>query len=81
MGFGAVERREWSFLSLIADGATWFRDAALHRFFDRLIDEDFFESFDRVIFLGAGPMCGYAAAAYSRRRPRQRSSPCRRPRR
>lgn len=69
MGFDAVGRREWSFLSLIADGATWFRDAALFRFFDRLIDEGFFESFDRVIFLGAGPMCGYAAAAYSAAAP------------
>jgi len=69
MGFDAVGRREWSFLSLIADGATWFRDAALFRFFDRLIDEDFFESFEQVIFLGAGPMCGYAAAAYSAAAP------------
>ena len=65
IGFDAVSKREWSYLSLMAEGDTWFRDDALYRFFDRLIDEGFFESFDQVIFLGAGPMCGYAACAYS----------------
>lgn len=65
VGFDAVGKREWSFLSLMADGETWFRDGALYTFFDRLIDDGFFDSFDQVIFLGAGPMCGHAAAAYS----------------
>ena len=65
VGFDAVSKREWSYLSLIAEGPTWFRDEALYTFFDRLIDEDFFDSFDQVIFFGAGPMCGHAAAAYS----------------
>lgn len=65
VGFDAVSKREWSYLSLVADGATWFRDDALYRFFDRLIDEGFFDSFEKVIFFGAGPMCGHAAAAYS----------------
>ncbi|PIV72852.1 MAG: phosphoadenosine phosphosulfate reductase [Rhodobacteraceae bacterium CG17_big_fil_post_rev_8_21_14_2_50_65_11] len=68
-GFDAVSKREWSLLSLVADGATWFRDDALFRFFDRLIDEDFFDSFDQVIFFGAGPMCGYGAAAFSAAAP------------
>lgn len=65
VGFNAVSKREWSFLSLMAEGDTWFRDDALYTFFDRLIDDGFFDSFERVVFLGAGPMCGYAAAAYS----------------
>jgi hypothetical protein len=65
VGFDAVSKREWSYLSLMAEGDSWFRDDALYRFFDRLIDEDFFESFEQVIFLGAGPMCGYAACAFS----------------
>ncbi len=65
VGFEAVKKREWSMLSIIATGPTWFRDPALYAFFDRLVDEDFFDSFDQVIFLGAGPMCGYAAAAFS----------------
>ncbi|QBX99775.1 phosphoadenosine phosphosulfate reductase [Rhodophyticola sp. CCM32] len=65
LGFDAVQRREWSLLNIMASGQSWFRDANLYRFFDRLVDEDFFDDFDQVIFLGAGPMCGYAACAYS----------------
>ena len=54
----------WSLLSLIADGETWFRDPAVYAFFDRQVDDAFFEDFDRVMFYGAG-MGGYAACAYS----------------
>ena len=63
VGFEAVKKREWSMLSILSDGRTWFRDQGLYRFFDKLSDEGFFDSFDQVIFLGAGPMCGHAAAA------------------
>ena len=54
----------WSSLTLIADGETWYRDPAVYRYFDRLIDDAFFEDFDRVVFFGAG-MGGYAACAFS----------------
>ncbi|MEM9341504.1 MAG: phosphoadenosine phosphosulfate reductase [Pseudomonadota bacterium] len=54
----------WSHLSLIAKTPTWFRDDEVVDYFDRLVDEAFFEDFDRVIFYGAG-MCAYAAAAFS----------------
>lgn len=59
-----------SSLTLIHDapvdaGPSWFRDRAVYAYFDRLVDEAFFEDFDRVIFYGAGPGCGYAAAAFS----------------
>lgn len=54
----------WSHLSLLAEGATWYRDPKVWGFFDRLIDEGFFEDFDRVVFTGAG-MGGYAACAFS----------------
>jgi hypothetical protein len=54
----------WSHLCLIADGDTWYRDPAVYRYFDRLIDDAFFEDFERVAFYGA-QMGGYAAAAYS----------------
>lgn len=64
LGFELVRRKGWSHLAVISDGDTWFRDPLLYGFFDRLIDDGFFEDFDRVIFYGAGP-CGYAAAAYS----------------
>ncbi len=65
VGFEAVKKREWSMLSILAEGRSWFRDPGLYRFFDKLVDEGFFDSFDKVIFLGAGPMCGHAAAAFS----------------
>ena len=63
-GFDLVARNGWSHLALISDGETWFRDPAVYKFFDRLIDEGFFEGFEQVLFFGAGSG-GYAAAAYS----------------
>lgn len=64
LGWQMVRDAGWSSLSLIAQGDTWFRDPAVYDYIDRLIDDAFFEDFDRVVFYGAGP-CGYAAAAYS----------------
>ncbi len=54
----------WSHLCLICDGPTWFRDPAVYAYFDRLVDEAFFEDFDSVTFYGAGPMA-YAACAFA----------------
>jgi len=59
-----AEPAGWSRLTLVAHGATWFRDPAVFRFFDERIDSEFFDGFDRVVFYGAG-MCGYAACTYS----------------
>lgn len=56
--------RGWSHLCLIADGATWYRDAAVYADFDRRVDEGFFDDFDQVLFYGAG-MGAYAACAFS----------------
>lgn len=64
IGFDTAGSRGWAHLSLIAMRDTWFRHRKLYRHFDRLIDDEFFEGFDRVVFYGAG-MGGYAAAAYS----------------
>jgi len=64
LGYRIAHRAGWSHLCLIADGETWYRDPAVHAYFDRLVDEAFFEDFDRVVFFGAGAG-GYAAAAYS----------------
>lgn len=58
------ENLGWSHMTVIADGPTWFRDPAVYAFFDRQVDEAFFEDFDRVVFYGTG-MGGYAAAAFS----------------
>ncbi|SDD99098.1 phosphoadenosine phosphosulfate reductase [Ruegeria marina] len=63
-GFELVKSKGWSHLCIISDGDTWFRDPKVYGFFDRLIDDGFFEDFNRVVFYGAGP-CGYAAAAFS----------------
>jgi hypothetical protein len=63
-GYRITRPHGWSHLCLIADGETWYRDPAVYAYFDRLVDDAFFEDFDRVVFYGAG-MCGYAAAAYS----------------
>lgn len=61
----AVARKQgWSHLCIIADGDTWYRDTAVYRFFDRQVDDAFFEDFDHVVFYGAG-MGGYAACAFS----------------
>lgn len=64
LGFDLVAQNGWSHLGIIADGNTWFRDQHIYDYFDRLVDDGFFEDFDTVIFIGAG-MCGYGAAAYS----------------
>lgn len=64
LGWDLSRALGWSHLSLISDGDTWFRDPSVYGFFDRLIDDGFFEEFDRVIFFGAGS-CGYAATAFS----------------
>lgn len=64
MGWHLADRHGWSQLCLMSDGRTWFRDPYMYAYFDRLVDDGFFEDFDRVVFYGAGP-CGYAAAAYS----------------
>lgn len=63
-GFDLVAQHGWSLLAVIGDGETWFRDPAVYGHFDRLIDDGFFEDFDRVGFYGAGS-AGYAAAAFS----------------
>ena len=64
LGFDICESRDWSHLTILATKDTWFRDRFVYGYFDRLVDEGFFEDFDHVVFFGAG-MCGYAAAAFS----------------
>lgn len=63
-GFDLVKAQGWSHLCVVSHGETWFRDARVYGYFDRLIDDGFFEDFDQVLFYGAGS-CGYAAAAFS----------------
>ncbi|MFW8592659.1 phosphoadenosine phosphosulfate reductase [Cribrihabitans neustonicus] len=64
LGFDLVKNLGWSHMCVISDGDTWFREEMIYEFFDQLIDDGFFDEFERVVFYGAGP-CGYAAAAFS----------------
>lgn len=63
-GWDVARRMGWSSLTLASSNQSWFRDASVYGYFDRLVDDGFFEEFEQVLFYGAGP-CGYAAAAYS----------------
>tara|TARA_R110000787_G_scaffold229812_2_gene337359 strand:+ start:78 stop:929 length:852 start_codon:yes stop_codon:yes gene_type:complete len=63
-GFAFSRREGWSHLAIISRGESWFRDPAIYRHIDRLIDDGFFEDFEDVLFFGA-QAGGYAAAAYS----------------
>lgn len=63
-GFEFVTRNNWSLLSIIARRDTWFRGDRLYGYIDRLIDEGFFDDFDRTLFFGHHEG-GHAAAAYS----------------
>lgn len=63
-GHDLALEKGWSHLTLVCEGETWFRDPAVWGYFDRLVDEAFFDDFDQVLFYGAG-MGGYAACAYS----------------
>lgn len=64
LGWEMVKSVGWSHLAIISKGDTWFRDDDVYAYFDHLVDEGFFDEFERVVFYGAGP-CGYAAAAFS----------------
>ncbi len=64
IGHELVVSAGWSHLAILSDTQSWFRDARVYGYFDRLIDDGFFEDFDRVVFYGAGAG-GYAAAAFS----------------
>ena len=63
MGYALAEAKGWSHLCIMARGQTWYRDKDVYAYFDRLVDDAFFEDFDQIVFYGAG-MAGYAAAAY-----------------
>ncbi len=63
-GFQYARQDGWSNMALLSNGESWFRDEAVYDFFDRLVDEGFFENFEQIVFYGANGG-GYAAAAFS----------------
>ena len=71
IGWEMMLEHGWSSLCIASNGDTWFRDKSVYGYFDRLIDDGFFDDFDTALFYGAGP-CGYAAAAYSVASPEAR---------
>lgn len=64
LGLDFVEAKGWSLLHFSSARPTWFRAPAVYRYLDSLADDPTFQSYDRVVFHGAG-MGGYAACAYS----------------
>lgn len=64
LGWQMARALGWSHLCLASATDSWFREGRIYGYFDRLVDDGFFEEFDQVIFYGSGP-CGYAAAAFS----------------
>ncbi|MEX0285526.1 MAG: phosphoadenosine phosphosulfate reductase [Paracoccaceae bacterium] len=64
LGHEMIISAGWSHLAILSESTSWFRDPIIFGYFDRLIDDGFFEDFDSVLFYGVGA-CGYAAAAYS----------------
>ncbi len=63
-GLALAALHGWSALCMLAEGETFWRDPAVWRYVDRLVDDAFFEDFDRVLFYGEG-VAGYAACAYA----------------
>ena len=61
-GFHYAQHEGWSHLAIISRDESWFRDPAIYRYFDSLINDGFFTDFDNVVFHGAHGG-GYAAAA------------------
>ncbi|NPD15265.1 hypothetical protein HOY34_08640 [Xinfangfangia sp. D13-10-4-6] len=62
-GMEIARKNGWSLLCLIAEGETFWRAPEVWGYFDRLVDDAFFDDFDQVLFYGTGPS-GYAAGCY-----------------
>lgn len=64
LGMDFVEDKGWSLLHFSNRTESWFRSPAMYEFLDEMVDDCFFEDFDKVTFYGAGTS-GYSAAAFS----------------
>lgn len=63
-GFQHLHEDGWSHLGIFAEEDGWFRHPKIFAYFDRLIDDGYFEEFSDILFYGAHGGA-YAAAAYS----------------
>ncbi|WP_371170583.1 alpha/beta fold hydrolase [Aliiroseovarius sp. 2305UL8-7] len=59
-----VRDNGWSHLGVYARGPSWFRDAQLISFLEKLRNDGFFAQFDRVALIGTS-MGGFAALTFS----------------
>lgn len=64
-GYAYARHDGWSHLALYSHDQSWFRDKAIYAFFDRLMDDGFFDDFAHVLFYGGDGPEAYGAAAYS----------------
>lgn len=69
LGFECVTALEYSLLSIIAIGRTWFRDDAVETLLKDLSDDDFFASYKDVLIVATGADCGHAAARAAKYTP------------
>lgn len=68
-GFAYARHEGWSHLGVYSFGESWFRDDAVLDFFERMVDDGFFDDFENVLFHGADGGAAYAAAALSATAP------------
>ncbi|WP_341861082.1 hypothetical protein [Gymnodinialimonas sp. 57CJ19] len=66
LGFDCLRALEYSLLSILSVGRTWFRDAFVEEMLQNLAQEGFFSSYKEVLILASGPDCGHAAARAAR---------------
>ncbi|QXT38810.1 hypothetical protein [Gymnodinialimonas ceratoperidinii] len=66
LGFDCLRALEFSLLSILSAGQTWFRDAAVETLLQGLVDDGFFASYKTVLIIANGPDCGHAAARAAR---------------
>lgn len=66
LGFECVQTLNYSLLSLLCVGETWFHDPQVEAFLQRLAHEGFFSSFRQVLIVAASPDCSHAAARAAR---------------
>lgn len=59
-----AREQDWSVLSLVSQGMTWFRSPEVVTFFDALVDGTLLDQFDDLLFYGAGSG-GHAALSYA----------------
>lgn len=64
LGWQLRHGQGWTVLTILGADQSWFRHRAVYEYFDRLIDDGFFDDYDQILFYGSGAG-GYAAAAFS----------------